>query len=262
MVTIKKIVMSLVFLVVGSNSFAKEHHRFFLPSQEQEPCKEEGVCTTPSESDTCSTHEFCEESACDEACAASIEVGVCSTPAECPKQLKDDYKFFFPSDEQAPCNGQSLCDTVCGIPVGLCCPNDECPIQLIDEQDHKILLQKICDVCKKLIEHDVRMCGKVEGLHCDHIKMVINQVSIFDKLGEVGETVDSIEAKVCTIDSKIDVIDNELGECCVTVNSKLDVIDNELGECCVTVNSKLDIIDNELGECCITVNSKLDVIDN
>src|SRR3990167_3588678 len=63
-------------------------------------------------------------------------------------------------------------------------------------------------------------------------------------------------SKLCVVESKVDVIDFELGECCKTVNSKLDVIDVELG----TVHSKVDVIDFELGECCVTVNSKLDVL--
>src|SRR3990172_9384521 len=80
-------------------------------------------------------------------------------------------------------------------------------------------------------------------------------------------TVCSMENTVENIDSKVDVVDFELGECCATVNSKLDVIDAEvsiidraLGECCTTVNSKLDVIDLTLDCCCATVNSKLDVI--
>src|SRR3990167_1268453 len=37
-------------------------------------------------------------------------------------------------------------------------------------------------------------------------------------------TVNTVVPKLCTIDSKIDVIDVELGNCCATVNSKLDIL--------------------------------------
>src|SRR3972149_2072126 len=62
------------------------------------------------------------------------------------------------------------------------------------------------------------------------------------KICAIEESADATANKVCTIDSKIDVIDVNLNFCCTTVNSKLDCIDTVLEACCFTVNSKLDIL--------------------
>ena len=94
---------------------------------------------------------------------------------------------------------------------------------------------------------------------------------------KVGTTLDSMESKVCVIESKIDALDDASDECCVTVNSKLDQLDLAVEEVfskvCV-VDSKadelfedfretwtiLDNIDTDLADCCLTINSRLDEV--
>lgn len=85
--------------------------------------------------------------------------------------------------------------------------------------------------------------------------------------GTIFEFLNLIFMKTCTIDSKVDVIDEEVGtilsKIC-TIDSKIDVIDAEVdtifSKIC-TIDSKIDVIDDEvefaISKLC-TIDSKID----
>jgi hypothetical protein len=104
----------------------------------------------------------------------------------------------------------------------------------------------------------------------DQVAEILSKVSVLDsKLDEccfgLSSNTDSLSQCCATVNSKADVIiedlnqlDIDVNSCCATVNSKLDVINGALNNCCVTLNSKIDNLDLDVAECCFTINSKLD----
>jgi hypothetical protein len=161
-----------------------------------------------------------------------------------------------------------------GWPIAL--PSDWCPC---DEASLKALLIEIRD----RIGLPSCDCDTVFNCLCA-IKALV-EAGGASNIEVIASTVDIIESYVEEINSKIDTLDvtailqvqSTLDECCTTMNSKMDVLDAEVGAIDGTVNvidDKVDFLGGSIGDvlvetsviesliddCCFTSNSKLDVV--
>jgi len=172
----------------------------------------------------------------------------------CVKQIKKDI-MVEPSEEWASLIDKIACSMI---------DNPDLPMNLPEGQE--LLAEGLTEILCRI------GCPLDPDNIFEFLNLILMKVCTVDsKVDVIDSEVGTIFSKICTIDSKIDVIDDEVGtifsKIC-TIDSKIDVIDDEigtvLGKVC-TIDSKIDVIDDEVGtvlsKIC-TIDSKIDVIDD